>query len=139
MALEIAGCSSRAFTADPDPDYRGLIARVVFKELRMRDGKIVGVKLNDPLVFIRRWAGEKPLERLADLGLSCPPDGSVMDGVTTRPKRQVSFSMIHRDLHRLQKLLTPEQEAEIESCYHELRGMNIISLNLDVTPDDLNQ
>src|SRR6185295_9588901 len=32
MALEIAGCSSRAFEADADPDYRGLIARVIFKE-----------------------------------------------------------------------------------------------------------
>jgi len=126
MALEIAGATTRAFAADPDPDYRGLIARVIFKELRMNDGRIVGGKLNDPLVFLRRWNGEKPLERLADLALLCAPNRPLVDGCKIQPQRYVSPSIMRRDLLRLQKELTPQQEADIDSCYHELRGRRIL-------------
>lgn len=68
MALEIAGCVSRAFAADSDPDYRGLIARVIFKEVRMQDGRIVSGTLSTPLAYFYRWVDEKPLKMLADLG-----------------------------------------------------------------------
>jgi DNA invertase Pin-like site-specific DNA recombinase len=126
MALEIAGSVTQAFAADTDPIYRGLIARVIFKVVNMRDGRIVGGQLNEPLVVIRRWVGEKPLELLADLGLLCAPNGPLMDGCTKQPQRHVSLSVMRRDLINLQKLLSPEQEADIESCYHELRGRNLL-------------
>ncbi|MEP7010181.1 MAG: recombinase family protein [Acidobacteriota bacterium] len=126
MALEITGCSSRAFEADADPDYRGIIARVIFKGVQMCDGRIVDAKLTAPLAAFRRWAGEKPLERLADLALLCARDGMLVDGCAKRPERHVSLSTIRRDLLRLEKSLTPEQEAEIESCYHELRGRRLL-------------
>lgn len=130
MAIEIAGCCSRAFHADGDPDYRGLIARVIFKQVRMRDGRIADGMLNDPLAFFRRWAGEKPLERLADLALLGAPPRSVVDGCTKRPARHVSLSIIRRDLLKIQKVLTPELEADIESCYYELLGRGIFSENI---------
>ena len=125
MALEIAGCCSRAFLADEDPDYRGLIARVIFSEVRMRDGRIAEGVLHDPLAYFRRWAGEKPLERLADLASLGAPPKSLVDGCAKRPGQHVPLSMLRRDLLHLQKTLTPEQEADIESCYHELcvRGL----------------
>jgi len=133
MALEIAGCSSRAFEADADPDYRGLIARVIFKEVHMRDGRIVGGKLGDPLAFFRRWVGEKPLERLADLVLLCAHDRTLVDGSEKCSTRQLSPSIIRRDLLRLQKILTPGQEADIEYCYYELRGREILPLPQDAS------
>lgn len=126
MALEIAGSSSRAFEADTDPDYRGLVARVMFKEVHMRDGRIVSGNLTDVLAFFRRWAGEKPLERLADLVLFSAHNRTIVDGCEKGHTRQVSPSIIRRDLLRLQKVLTPGQEADIESCYHELRGKGLL-------------
>jgi hypothetical protein len=126
MALEIAGSATRAFAADDDPDYRGLIARVIFKEVRMRDGNIVGGTLNDPLVAFRKWSGEKPLERLADLALFCAQDSMLMDGTQNEPHRHISLPAMRRDLIRLEKVLTSEQEADIECCYRELRGRNLL-------------
>lgn len=129
MALDISGCISRAFMADADPDYRGLIARVVFKTLHLRDGRVAGGTINDPLTVFRRWAGEEPMERLADLALLCAPNRTLVDGCRKRPKRHVSLSSIRRDMLRLQDRLTPEEEAEIESCYHELRGRGLLVMN----------
>ena len=126
MALEIAGCCTRAFLADEDSDYRGLIARVIFKQVRMRDGRITDGTLNDPLAFFRRWAGEKPLNHLADLALVGAPSEAVVDGSTKQPPRQAPLSTIRKDLLRLQEALTPEQEANIESCYSELRGRSLL-------------
>jgi len=126
MALEIAGSAARAFAANPDPDYRGLIARVIFKEMRMQDGRIVEEKLNDALVAFRRWAGEKPLEHLADLALLCAHSRTLVDSCEKRPQRKTSLPSMRRDLLRLQKVLTPEQEADIESCYYTLRGRQLL-------------
>jgi hypothetical protein len=128
MALQIAGCCGRAFEACDDAEYRGLVARVVFKEVRMREGNIVSAVLRAPLEFFRRWAGEKPLGNLADLFLISPPDEPLMDGFTKRPLRPIPLSKIkEEDLFQFQTLLTPEEEAEIESCYHELRGRGILT------------
>jgi hypothetical protein len=33
---------------------------------------------------------------------------------------------MRRDLLRLEKMLTSEEEVEIESCYHELRGRSLL-------------
>jgi hypothetical protein len=126
IALEIAGSLTRAFTSDDDPDYRGLIARATFKEVRMRDGEIVGGTLNAPLVDFRKWRGEKPLQRLADLALFCAPEANLVDGCTPCQRGTITVSEIKDDLLHLQELLTPEEEAEIESCYHELRGQGLI-------------
>lgn len=126
MALEIAGCVTRAFAADSDPDYRGLISRVIFKELRMRDGGIVGAKASTPLAFFRRWIGEKPLDRFSDLALLCAPNSPLVDGSETCQERYGSLLTIRRDLVRLEKLLTPEGEVEIETCYYELRGRSLL-------------
>jgi DNA invertase Pin-like site-specific DNA recombinase len=126
MALEIAGCVSRAFAVDEDPDYRGLIARVIFRELRMRDGEIVGAKASTPLAFFRRWIGEKPLECLSDLALLCAPNSPLVDGCESCQKRYASAARIRKDLVRLEKLITPEEEAKIETCYYELRGRSLL-------------
>jgi site-specific DNA recombinase len=126
MALEIAGCVSQAFAADSDPDYKGLIARVIFKEIRMRDGSIVDGKLSPPLAYFRRWTGKKPLERLADLVLSSAHSSTLVDGCEEVSIRHVSLSSLRRDISRLQKVLTAKEEADIESCYHELRGRGIL-------------
>lgn len=126
MALEIAGSAEHVFGADSDPDYRGLIARVIFKDVRMRDGSIVGGLLNEPLIVLRKWAGQKPLECFADLALLGAPNESLMDGVERRLERQASLAIIRRDLVRLQKVLTAQQEADIEACYHELRVRSLL-------------
>jgi hypothetical protein len=120
MALEISGCCGRAFSEDGDPDYRGLLARVIFKEVHMRNGNIVVAKLNEPLTFFRQWEGEKLLGNMVDLVLSSPLGRPLVDGGKKQPLRQASLSKIQDDLLRLQEMLTPEEEAEIESCYHEL-------------------
>jgi hypothetical protein len=44
MALAITGSLARAFAADEDPDYRGLLGRAIFSEVRMREGTIVGAR-----------------------------------------------------------------------------------------------
>jgi hypothetical protein len=126
MALEIAGCVTLAFAADTDPDYRGLISRAIFKELRMRDGEIVGAKASTPLAFFRRWAGEKPLDHFSDLALLCVPNSPLLDGREMCRERHASLVTIRKDLVRLEKLLTPQEEAEIESCYCELRGQKLL-------------
>ncbi len=128
MALEIAGTCSRAFSASDDPDLQGLIARVIFKKVEMREGKIVRGTLNEPLAFFRKWGTEKPLELLSDLALFCAPTSTLVDGRTSYHRGKVSLSTIKRDLLELEKLLTPEQEAEIESCYYELRGRNLLQV-----------
>lgn len=137
MALEIAECCESAFAAEEDPDYRGLLARVIFKELRMRDGTISEATLNTPLVFLRRWAGEKSCLSLVDLGPLGEPSGALVDGQHERRNRQVSLARIIRsDLLKLQDLLTAGQEADIEGCYRELRGRQIIGAeNRDNGPE----
>ena len=125
MALQIAGCCGRAFEACDDAEYRGLVARVVFKEVRMREGNIVSAVLRAPLEFFRRWAGEKPLGNLADLFLISPPDEALVDGSTNLPPRPIPLSRIKDDLLQLLKILTPEEEVGIESCYHEVRGRSL--------------
>jgi site-specific DNA recombinase len=126
MALEIAGRCSRAFSLSDDPDYQGLIARVIFKKVEMRDGKITEGTLNAPLVYFRRWMAEKPLGLLSDLALLCAPTSTLVDGCNSCHTGTVSLSDIKDDLLRLQELLTPEEEAEIESCYYELRGRGFL-------------
>lgn len=126
MAVDIAGCLNRAFAADPDPDYRGLIARVTFKEVRMRDGGIVSGTLNPPLALFRRWEGEKPLGHLADLALLCEHSGTLMDGCEEQPHGHICLPNLRRDLIRFQDKLTPQLEADIESCYSELRGRDLL-------------
>lgn len=126
IALDIAGSCGRAFMADADPSYRGLIGEVIFKEVRLKEGMIVGATLNTAIALFRKWAGEKPLEILSDLALLCAPEESLVDGGIIEPQRQVSLSEIKDDLLRLQDLITPEEEAEIESCYHELCRRGII-------------
>jgi site-specific DNA recombinase len=126
MALKVAACCGRAFVAGDDPDYRGLIARVVFKEVRMRDGNIVDAKLSEPLAFFRRWEAEKPLKNLVDLAPFGAPNSPLVDGRETCQDRHTSLSRIRRDLVCLEKLVTPEDETEIETCYHELRGRGLL-------------
>jgi hypothetical protein len=134
MALEIAACCNRAFVADQDPDYRGLIARVIFRQVRMRDGSISDGILTDPLAYFRRWAGEKPLQRLADLASLGAPPGSVVDGCTKQPQRPISLSRIRNDLLKIQEKLTPDYEDDIESCYHELCARGLIYSNSSSSP-----
>ncbi|HEY3569930.1 MAG TPA: recombinase family protein [Thermoanaerobaculia bacterium] len=126
MALEFAGTCGRAFIACDDPDYQGLVARVVFKDVRMQDGNVIAATLREPLALFRRWLGKKTLESLADLFLLSGHPGPVVDGCTNHPKRHASLSEIKRDLLRLEKIVTPEEEAEIESCYYELCGRGIL-------------
>jgi len=130
MALEIAGCCGRAFTADDDPDYLALISRVIFKEVRMRDGKIVAGTLSEPLAFFRQWTAEKPLGDLVDLALIGPPTSTLVEGCKSEPQRHASLSKMQADLLWLQEILAPEQESEIESCFYELRGRGV----LDTSP-----
>jgi site-specific DNA recombinase len=127
MALAITGCLVRAFAADDDPDYRGLVARAIFSEVRMRDGTIVGARLAEPLVFIRRWIGEKPLGDLADLGLPCAHNGALVEGSGSCHQQHLSVDDIREDLYQLQGKLTVEQLAYIEACYRELRGRGLLS------------
>ncbi len=126
MALDIAGLCSRVFTADVDPNYQGLLGRVIFKEVRVKEGMIVGATLDTVIAFFRKWAGEKPLEMLSDLALLCAPDANLVDGINSCHRGPASLSEIKEDLLRLQELLTPEEEAEIESCYYELCGRGIL-------------
>lgn len=126
MALGIAGCCGQAFTADQDPDYRGIIARVIFKQVRMRDGRIADGVLSDPLAYFRRWAGEKPLERLADLASLGAPSRSVVDGCRKQPQRHISLSQVRNNLLKIHAGLTPAYEDDVESCYHEIRSKNLL-------------
>lgn len=45
------------------------------------------------------------------------------------------LSEIKEDLLRLQELLTPEEEAEIESCYYELRRKSLLNDNSFIEPE----
>lgn len=127
MALEIAGCCSRAFLADADPDYRGMVARVIFRHLKMKDGKITDAMLSEPLALFWKWMGENPFARLVDLAALCAHTGSVVDGGSVCQGGHASLSEIREDLVQLERVLTPEMESEIESCYLELRGRGFIN------------
>lgn len=70
---------------------------------------------------------DRRLINLADLFLLSGHPSPIVDGCTNRPKRHVSLSQMERDLLRLEKILTPKEEAEIESCYHELCGLGLLS------------
>jgi site-specific DNA recombinase len=126
MTYEIAGHCSRAFALDKDPDYRGLLTRVLFRDISMMDGMIVDATLSESLVFTWRWANGLTLMRLADLGLCGAPPKSLIDGSEKRPKRQVSLSKLKADLLRLQEMLTEEEKADIENCYYELCRRNLL-------------
>lgn len=126
MALEIVGCVEVAFAADLDADYRGLIARVIFKEVRMRDGIIEDARLSSPLSFIRRWAGENAVEGLGRLSPVRGAQRGVSGRLSNVPRRHTSLSSIRNDLVCLQKLITPAEEADIEACYRELHKRRLL-------------
>jgi hypothetical protein len=100
----------------------------------MQDGNIVATSLNAPLAFFRKWDGEKWLGNLVDLVLFSAPKRAQVDGSKKRPKRQVSLPEIRDDLLRFQEILTAEEEADIESCYHELRGRGFLPLDRLAAP-----
>jgi len=126
MALEIAGSCSRAFLAAKDPDYRGLLAQVIFKHLAFKDGELADLLLTDPFRLFHRWTGEKALKSLSDLALSCAHNRALVDGCKKRPGQHTSLSTIRRDLFQVEKSLDPKLAADIESCYLELYGRGLL-------------
>jgi site-specific DNA recombinase len=71
IAIALTADCSYAFNQAKDPALQALLARTFFKNIYMRDGKIVRAVLNEPIDYICR----SQLQRypIFDLGVSSPP------------------------------------------------------------------
>ena len=132
MALAIIASCHYAYTRIEDPELQGLLVQTIFKDLRLRDGKIVEATLREPLAFIQsRRRGNTPLNHRGDLCLSSPPNSTLLDGVpqsSGRSSLAEGEQGFRRYLEELPQLLDAMQIANVERCHAVLKTRHLLRI-----------
>lgn len=139
MALAIAASCHHAYSQVRDLEYKALIIRTVFKELRIKDGHIAKAALHEPLQFPPLHQGaELPLNHRGDLCLSGPPKRTLPEGGSRSsqqssrlPRAVAPSSKLHEYLNRIASNLDSSQLSNIERCYAILKERSLLRIAVE--------
>lgn len=113
IAISLVVSCAYAFKKAPNDQVRALLARTLFKSLKMRDGKIVEAKLNEPLDYILIKNLRKSPDILSPIQIEqasvCDQDRTLLEYLSILPS-----------------LVSAIQRTNFENCYKSLEENSLI-------------